>query len=490
MTRARLLARGPNCVAWATGRAMGALLPAVAAAAACSIVGTWCDIEGRCSNAPITISGNSSGGCDPEPSHWRLTASVDGTPHWGPLCQGIDATGKLFAQVQLGHTTVRGDIDPACGSILWRNDSAFSVKGWCRIGTHVGGKSCSISPPPSPGPLPVDSVSFRVDSAAKPANFSKAFWDNESWQPSNYPSTRFILQAGDALLKLLPFFQPSSSSTAAGTQVAGITNIVRILGGWGTSSWCGPKNGDAWNPTQTQQCDAYDLAFRDNVTGALRYRWHLLHERVGPVVAAGSTPEIGLGNVPYAFVQHSSQATYGQCQPPDDLGEWVVFIEAFVQELVKEYGASAVSGWRFRIGTEENAWDGKIGIAHLCWHNVTEFLELYDHTAAAVLRALPTAQLGPGNFGAMGPAAEDPHLSYENDSIATAFVQHWATGTNYATGKVGSPVGWLGASAYFSEFGGSGAQFSPAVCLNLLATIQYFKTLGGDAWANIPLEFM
>ena len=42
----------------------------------------------------------------------------------------------------------------------------------------------------------------------------------------------------------------------------------------------------------------------------------------------------------------------------------------FVAELVREYGAAAVSGWRFRIGTEENAWDGKVGIAHLCWHNV------------------------------------------------------------------------------------------------------------------------
>lgn len=62
----------------------------------------------------------------------------------------------------------------------------------------------------------------------------------------------------------------------------------------------------------------------------------------------------------------------------------------------------------------------------------------------------------------MGTRSEAPYLSYENDSIASAFVHHWASGTNYATGKVGSPVGWLGASAYFSEFAGNGAQFSPA----------------------------
>jgi hypothetical protein len=49
---------------------MGALLPAVAAAAAAwSIAETWCDVAGRCSNAPIATGGNSSGKCDTDPSH-------------------------------------------------------------------------------------------------------------------------------------------------------------------------------------------------------------------------------------------------------------------------------------------------------------------------------------------------------------------------------------------------------------------------------------
>ena len=85
---------------------------------------------------------------------------------------------------------------------------------------------------------------------------------------------------------------------------------------------------------------------------------------------------------------------------------------------------------------------------------MTNFLRWYDYTAAAILEALPTAtvsrtiiagawvtlfqerqqssrgQVGPGNFGAMGTGAEVPHFSYENDTIATAFVRHWASGTN------------------------------------------------------------
>ena len=56
--------------------------------------------------------------------------------------------------------------------------------------------------------------------------------------------------------------------------------------------------------------------------------------------------------------------------------------------------------------SEENAWDGHHGIAHLCWRSIDEFLELYDHTAAAILKVLPGALVGPGNFGAMGTKAE------------------------------------------------------------------------------------
>lgn len=45
-------------------------------------------------------------------------------------------------------------------------------------------------------------------------------------------------------------------------------------------------------------------------------------------------------------------------------------------------------------------------------------------------------------------------------------------------------------SQEFSDPAHVGAQFSPAVCLRLLASIRYFKSLGGDKWKAIPLEFM
>ena len=117
-------------------------------------------------------------------------------------------------------------------------------------------------------------MAFAVDDDAAARNLTSDFWDNESWQPSNYPATRFLLDLADPLLTLLPFSRrrsPVDAAAPVAAQVKGITNVVRVLGGWGTSSWCGPKNGAAWSPQQTLPCDAYDLAFRDNRTHAIKY---------------------------------------------------------------------------------------------------------------------------------------------------------------------------------------------------------------------------
>ena len=383
---------------------------AAAGASNCNITGAWCDVLGRCRTAAIDIRAAHCGGgagcaigCEGSPFGWGLVAEVPGRhPALDSHAACVARNGSVELQLSPSARIV-GTVDTGCDHIRFAGTPAFAPKGWCRQRSA----GCAAPTPPA-APPPIDRAAFTINPAAATKRLERGFWNSQSWQPSNYPASRFLLAPGDPLLAAFPFAAPAPRAPGAwrGPQVStGFTNIVRGLGGWGTSSWCGPKNGVAWTPHQTAPCAEYDVAYRaDN--GSLAYRWHLLHARVGPVVASGSTPELGLGNVPYAFVNKSSQAAYGQCQPPDDLGEWSSFVTATVRELVRVYGETTVLRWRFRIGTEENAWDGKIGIAHLCWHNVTNFLEWYDHTAAAVLAALPGAVVGPGNFGAMGTGAE------------------------------------------------------------------------------------
>jgi xylan 1,4-beta-xylosidase len=65
-----------------------------------------------------------------------------------------------------------------------------------------------------------------------------------------------------------------------------------------------------------------------------------------------------------------------------------------------------------------------------------EYNKLYDFTAAAVKRALPTARIGgPHVTGPANPRAE---------KFLRNFLEHALRGTNYATGKSGSPLDYVG----------------------------------------------
>ena len=70
------------------------------------------------------------------------------------------------------------------------------------------------------------------------------------------------------------------------------------------------------------------------------------------------------------------------------------------------------------------------------WQGTTEeYLKLYDYAAQAVKTALPNAPLG-------GPTSTAP----KNEKSAVflrEFLQHCSTGTNYATGKKGSPLDYI-----------------------------------------------
>ena len=63
---------------------------------------------------------------------------------------------------------------------------------------------------------------------------------------------------------------------------------------------------------------------------------------------------------------------------------------------------------------------------------VEEYCKLYDYTADAAKRALPTIRMG-------GPETTGPSWNKAADFLET-FVTHCVSGKNYATGKIGSPL--------------------------------------------------
>ena len=209
-------------------------------------------------------------------------------------------------------------------------------------------------------------------------------------------------------------------------------STVRLLGGW-NPQW---KNGEVLPDTSA---DSYDLAWRDE-NGNIQYRWNLLHGRLDPIVQNGLTPFIVLDNIPFCFAPKNNGAeSYGQVLAPVNFKEWGAFIEALCHELADRYGFDKANSWRFRIGTEID------NVHH--WENAApdsleKYLKTYDFAADAVKRVLPEAKVGPCNFNSM-------FAGQLNRTVPPlAVFQHFAMGTNYATGKVGSPVDFVAISSY------------------------------------------
>jgi xylan 1,4-beta-xylosidase len=114
----------------------------------------------------------------------------------------------------------------------------------------------------------------------------------------------------------------------------------------------------------------------------------------------------------------------GWAWPPKDYNKWAELVYQWVKHSVERYGKKEVESWYWEVWNEPNGyyWKG----------TREEFYKLYDYTADAVKRALPSAKIGGINVaGTASPEA----LQWLN-----GFVKHAFEETNYATGKKGSPV--------------------------------------------------
>ena len=99
-----------------------------------------------------------------------------------------------------------------------------------------------------------------------------------------------------------------------------------------------------------------------------------------------------------------------------------------MRHSVAKYGQREVESWWWEVWNEPD-----IGY----WHGTPdEYLKLYDYAADGLKRALPTARIG-------GPHVTGPNGA-RTQQILRAFIEHCLRGTNYATGKTGSPLDYVG----------------------------------------------
>ncbi|MXN90453.1 beta-xylosidase [Flavobacterium sp. Sd200] len=178
-------------------------------------------------------------------------------------------------------------------------------------------------------------------------------------------------------------------------------------------------------------------AYTENAKGNPVYNWKIIDSIFDTYVSRGMKPLAQIGFMPEALSTHPTPYRHywkpgdpytdiitGWAYPPKDYDKWRNLVYEWVKHSVERYGKKEVESWYWEVWNEPNGhyWKG----------TREEFLKLYDYAADGLKKALPTAKIGGINIaGTKGKGAQE----WTND-----FIKHCISGTNYATGKKGSPM--------------------------------------------------
>ncbi len=177
-------------------------------------------------------------------------------------------------------------------------------------------------------------------------------------------------------------------------------------------------------------------AYTEDANGNPIYNWRIIdsifdtyvQRRMKPLVQIGFMPQaLSVNPEPYKHDWKPGEPYFkiitGWAYPPKDYNKWAELVYQWVKHSVDRYGKKEVDSWYWELWNEPNGyWKG----------TQTEFFKLYDYTADAVKRALPTAKMGGINIA--GTASEGAQQWLH------AFVKHCFSDTNYVTKKIGSPL--------------------------------------------------
>jgi xylan 1,4-beta-xylosidase len=177
-------------------------------------------------------------------------------------------------------------------------------------------------------------------------------------------------------------------------------------------------------------------AYREDADGKAVYDWTILDRIFDTYLERGVRPYAQIGFMPKDLsikpepYQHrwTPRARYeeiytGWAYPPKDYAKWAELVHQWVKHCVDRYGKAEVETWYWQVWNEAN-----IGY----WRGTPqEFHKLFDYSADAVRRALPTAKIGgPETAGSGGRFTRD-------------FFEHCLRGTNYASGGKGTPLDFV-----------------------------------------------
>ena len=177
-------------------------------------------------------------------------------------------------------------------------------------------------------------------------------------------------------------------------------------------------------------------AYKEDHLGRPSYDWTINDRIFDTYLKHGVKPYAQIGFMPEALSTHPEKYPHqppvdqrvdpaaGMAYPPKDYVKWGDLVYEWTRHCVTRYGQAEVEQWYWEVWNEPNI---------MYWHGTPEeYFKLYDYAVDGVRRALPTARVG-GPETAGGPGGRFLFL----------FLTHCSTGTNYATGKIGSPLDFV-----------------------------------------------
>jgi xylan 1,4-beta-xylosidase len=178
-------------------------------------------------------------------------------------------------------------------------------------------------------------------------------------------------------------------------------------------------------------------AYTEDAQGRPVYDWRIVDRIFDTYRDRGLKPYAQIGFMPQALsvkpepYQHEwrpglpyNKVYTGWAHPPKDYAKWGELAHQWVKHNVERYGRAEVEKWYWEVWNEPNIayWQG----------TPQEFHKLHDYAIDGVRRALPTARVGgPDTAGGAG------------GTFLRDFLEHCLRGTNYATGKTGTPIDFI-----------------------------------------------
>lgn len=182
----------------------------------------------------------------------------------------------------------------------------------------------------------------------------------------------------------------------------------------------------------------YTDAYKEDKKGSPVYNWTVVDSIIDTYVQRGIKPLMEIGFMPKDLSSRPEPYEHtwskggnlwtGWTYPPKDYNKWRELVYQWVKHSIERYGKQEVSTWLWEVWNEPDIpyWSGTF----------EEYCKLYDFAADGLKRACPECTIG-------GPHTTSPR-SAKAYSYLTRFIEHCLRGNNYATGKTGTPLQYIG----------------------------------------------